>query len=93
MVIRSEKEGFHVTVVETNPPCTKAIFLSKRERWSSGIHSVKVAEPRSLAGRVRAWDGRHLSNCYHLIKDFGYQGVLIEVEKERFSELEKNMAI
>lgn len=40
-----------------------------------------------------AWDGRHLSNCYHLIKDFGYQGVLIEVEKERFSELEKNMAI
>jgi hypothetical protein len=40
-----------------------------------------------------AWDGKHLSNSYHLIEKFGYRGVLIEMELDRFQELEANMGM
>jgi hypothetical protein len=39
-----------------------------------------------------AWDGKHLSNGFHLINQFGYSGVLIEMDPERFEDLEKNMS-
>jgi hypothetical protein len=38
-----------------------------------------------------AWDGKHLSNSFHLIERFGYHGVLIEMEIDRFQLLEANM--
>lgn len=34
-----------------------------------------------------AWDGKHLSNTYNLIKNKGWYGVLIEGSKKRFGEL------
>lgn len=39
-----------------------------------------------------AWDGRHLSNTYHLIADKGYAAVLIEGEPRRFQDLRRNFA-
>lgn len=34
-----------------------------------------------------AWDGRHLSNTWHLLSSRGWHGVLIEADPERFAEL------
>ncbi len=38
-----------------------------------------------------AWDGIHLSNTYSLIRNKGYRPVLIEADKKKFGELQKNM--
>jgi hypothetical protein len=40
-----------------------------------------------------AWDGKHLSNGFHLVDKLGYSGVLIEMDPERFEELEENMSV
>jgi hypothetical protein len=37
-----------------------------------------------------AWDGVYCSNTCHLIRDKGYNAVLIEGEKKKFSKLKKN---
>jgi hypothetical protein len=37
-----------------------------------------------------AWDGRHLSNTYHLLEQ-GWSGVYIEADGRKFQDLEKNM--
>jgi hypothetical protein len=37
-----------------------------------------------------AWDGKHLSNCYNLIKNDGWSGLLIEANKQKFQQLQKN---
>lgn len=39
-----------------------------------------------------AWDGIHFSNSFHLIKNDNYRSVLIEADKIKFSELQKNLA-
>lgn len=38
-----------------------------------------------------AWDGIHLSNTYNLIKNKGYQSVLVEADKKRFQILKENL--
>lgn len=38
-----------------------------------------------------AWDGKHLSNSYHLLCERGYSGVFIEMERDRFETLQKTM--
>lgn len=38
-----------------------------------------------------AWDGRHLSNTFHLLEN-GWQGVMIEGDAGRFEELQKTAA-
>ena len=38
-----------------------------------------------------AWDGIHLSNTYNLIKNKGYNAVLIEGDKEKFKDLNENI--
>lgn len=38
-----------------------------------------------------AWDGIHLSNTFNLIKNRGYRSVLIEANKKKFRELQKNL--
>ncbi len=37
-----------------------------------------------------AWDGKHLSNTYHLL-ELGWKGVYIEGDQDKFQILEKNM--
>src|SRR3569623_2043455 len=39
-----------------------------------------------------AWDGLHLTNTRNLIESFGFSAVLIEADKSRFSDLQKNYA-
>lgn len=39
-----------------------------------------------------AWDGIHLSNTFNLIKNKAYRPVLIEADKKKFKELQKNLA-
>jgi len=39
-----------------------------------------------------AWDGIHLSNTFNLIKNKGYRPVLIEADKKKFQDLQRNMA-
>jgi hypothetical protein len=39
-----------------------------------------------------AWDGRHLSNTYHLLEK-GWSGVMIEGEPDRFAELLRTAAL
>jgi hypothetical protein len=36
-----------------------------------------------------AWDGKHLSNCYHLITACKWKGVFIEANKHKFIQLQK----
>ena len=47
----------------------------------------------NLAKRVcefGAWDGKHLSNARNLIVNHGYSAVLIEMNKHKFDQLQKN---
>lgn len=37
-----------------------------------------------------AWDGLHLSNTCHLVRDLGWNGVMIEGSAEKFAELTEN---
>jgi len=39
-----------------------------------------------------AWDGPHLSNTFNLVKNSAYRPVLIEADRKKFLELQKNMA-
>ena len=38
-----------------------------------------------------AWDGRYLSNTYHFVCKHDFAGVMIEGDKNKFVELQKNM--
>ncbi|MEQ9259923.1 MAG: hypothetical protein RIG84_12595 [Roseovarius sp.] len=38
-----------------------------------------------------AWDGVHLSNTHHLIRNHGFHAVMIEANKRRFRELCRNL--
>src|ERR1700758_236619 len=38
-----------------------------------------------------AWDGRHASNTYNLIKNQGYRAVLIEADEKKYELLRKNL--
>lgn len=38
-----------------------------------------------------AWDGIHLSNTYNLIKNKGYESVLIEADSKKFQVLKENL--
>jgi hypothetical protein len=37
-----------------------------------------------------AWDGKHLSNTYHLIENCGWKGLYIESDRDKFADLLKN---
>jgi hypothetical protein len=43
-----------------------------------------------VAVEFGAWDGVYLSNTYNLIKNYGYQGILIESSKKKYKELVLN---
>eukprot|EP00750_Incisomonas_marina_P002509 INCI12384.1.p1 GENE.INCI12384.1~~INCI12384.1.p1 ORF type:complete len:464 (+),score=66.61 INCI12384.1:77-1393(+) len=52
--------------------------------------------PRPPARRARrvvefgCWDGKHLSNSWHLVKECGWNAVLIEADETKFSDLINN---
>lgn len=39
-----------------------------------------------------AWDGKHLSNTFKLVKDFNFKAVFIEAESERYKDLLKTVS-
>jgi hypothetical protein len=49
------------------------------------IHSGGVCE-------FGAWDGKHLSNTFRLIKDYNFNAVFIESETERYKDLLKTVS-
>lgn len=51
----------------------------------------KLPERNNFLVEFGAWDGKHLSNGFHLIEKSGYTGVLIEMDPERFAHLESNV--
>jgi hypothetical protein len=38
-----------------------------------------------------AWDGKHLSNTFHLVSQLGHKAVLIEADPSRFDDLSRSM--
>jgi hypothetical protein len=72
---------------------------SKRNRYHSQWGEDGVLEyvlgrlPRSDRQLVEfgAWDGQFLSNSFYLIQKLNYSALLIEMDTERFQELERNM--
>jgi len=36
-----------------------------------------------------AWDGKHLSNTFHLVKNFGWNCVMMESDNDKFLDLQK----
>lgn len=46
-----------------------------------------LGEPTRWCVEFGAWDGRHLSNVYHLVADRGYSAVLIEGSEKRYRDL------
>lgn len=72
---------------------------SKRNRYHSQWGEDGVLEyvlgrlPRSDRQLVEfgAWDGEHLSNGFYLIQKLNYSALLIEMDTERFQELERKM--
>lgn len=39
-----------------------------------------------------AWDGKHFSNCYSLLANHGWQGIMIEASAEKFRDLRETYA-
>ncbi len=57
------------------------------------IHKIfSVVKPSKWCVEFGAWDGIHLSNTYHLIKDRGWSGILIESDFNKFSKLVANLS-
>lgn len=53
---------------------------------------AKIPSKDNWCVEFGAWDGIHLSNTFNLIKNKGYRPVLIEANKKKFQELQRNMA-
>jgi hypothetical protein len=51
-------------------------------------HIVSVISPANkYCVEFGAWDGRHYSNCYNLIKNHSWHGAMIEANPARYDEL------
>jgi hypothetical protein len=50
----------------------------------------KIPEVDKWCVEFGAWDGKHLSNTWHLISERNYTGVLIEADSDKFKTLESN---
>jgi hypothetical protein len=84
-------------------PCSTLEELKHRSRWLSayakdyysqtGEDGIVAKALSVLPGRDRwcvefgAWDGKHLSNTYHLVEEDGYQVVLIEGDADKYRSL------
>jgi hypothetical protein len=54
---------------------------------------VKVLEPpNKYCVEFGAWDGRQFSNCFNLLQNHGWSGLLLEANEEIFGELVKTYA-
>lgn len=52
---------------------------------------AKIPNKDNWCVEFGAWDGIHLSNTFNLIENKGYRPVLIEADKKKFQELQKNL--
>lgn len=52
----------------------------------------KIPNKDSWCVELGAWDGIHLSNTFNLIRNRGYRSVLIEADRRKYLELQRNMA-
>lgn len=43
--------------------------------------------PNRLCVEFGAWDGKRFSNCYHLIQNVGWSGIMIEADPEKYRDL------
>lgn len=48
---------------------------------------VELIAPPKICVEFGAWDGKHFSNCFNLIKNHGWGGLMIEAHPERFTKL------
>jgi len=56
-------------------------------------HIFSVIEPSSrYCIEFGAWDGKHLSNCYQLLSNQGWEGLMIEAHPDKFKELQQTFA-
>jgi len=55
------------------------------------LDKLKCADIDKWCVEFGAWDGIHLSNTYNLIKNEQYSAVLIEGDKAKFKDLNKNI--
>ena len=51
-------------------------------------HIIKTISPSNhYCVEFGAWDGKHFSNCYNLIKNRSWKGAMIEANAEKYKEL------
>lgn len=76
--------------LETFSPSRKDLYKpGKYSQWQEEEVLKKLLKvlkiDKGTCCEFGAWDGKHLSNVFHLIEN-GWQGVLIEGDKEKFEE-------
>ena len=83
------KHSKNVTSQSGEDGIIDALFALIDKHTTVSSDSRASARPR-LVVEFGCWDGKHLSNSWHLIKDLGWRGVLIEADSSKFDELQAN---
>jgi len=70
--------------------CSKNVFSQHGE---DGIIEkiLELMPGNNWCAEFGAWDGVHFSNTHNLIKNKGYKSVLIEADRKKFKDLQKNL--
>jgi len=70
----------------------RAYFSQSGEDGALSYILSKIPNKDNWLVEFGAWDGKHLSNCYQFVLKHDYHGVFIEMDLERFLELQINMS-
>lgn len=80
---------------KVDSPLSKYASNVTSQSGEDGIiaHLVDVIRPSNkFCVEFGAWDGKLYSNCYNLLVNNGWQGVMIEANPEKFIELQETYA-